>query len=261
MTYRLNIAVAAGLFVFGGTLATAQTAPTDVLTLDPALGRLFAPEAHSKTLYRGSGFLEGPTWVQRGRESFLIFTDIAGNEIKRWDSSGKVRTFAGEIFTGTDRDDVTVFDIGVRKMAMPGPVGTAIDAQGRVLFAGYGTRNIVRIESNGSRTVLTDRFEGKRFNTPNDLAIRSDGAIYFTDSAADKTRADADPSQGAPHTGVYLYRNGKVTLLLNDYLAPNGLAFTPDEQYLYVNDTYAKTLTRYQVRADGSIGGAAPFAT
>jgi hypothetical protein len=103
-------------------------------------------------------------------------------------------------------------------------------------FCNAGDRTVERIEKEGKRTVLADRFEGKKFNAPNDLIVKADGAIYFTGSRIDTTRPDNDPEKGEPSSGVYLIRDGKLQLLVHDLITPNGLAFTVDEKHLYVQE-------------------------
>jgi gluconolactonase len=117
----------------------------------------------------------------------------------------------------------------------------------------YGDRTVERIEKDGERTVLADGFEGKKFNLPNDLVVKSDGAIYFTDSRIDTTRADNDPEKGGPFSGVYLLKDGKLKLLVHDRITPNGLAFTVDEKRLYVIEGMAKLIDNYHVQPDDTI--------
>jgi len=112
----------------------------------------------------------------------------------------------------------------------------------------------VRIEKDGKRTVVADRYEGKRLSRPNDLVLKSNGAIYFTDP-----RPANNPTIELPTSGVFLAKNGTVKLLLDDYRTPNGLAFSPDEKYLYVNDTQRSLIMRYDVQPDDTLGNGRVF--
>src|SRR4029077_6242590 len=114
-------------------------------------------------------------------------------------------------------------------------------------------RNVVRIEPDGKRTVLAAKNDGKRFNRPNDMALKKDGAIYFTDPRANS------PTMEQPGPGVYLIKDGNVTLLLKDYMLPNGIALSPDEKTLYVNDLQRRLIMRYDVQADDTIANGRVF--
>jgi gluconolactonase len=126
-----------------------------------------------------------------------------------------------------------------------GSNGITLDQQGRLVFTAQGDRAIVRLEKDGKRTVLADRHEGKRLNRPNDLVIKSDGTVFFTDP-----RPDNNPAMELPSSAVFMIKNGAVRLLDNTY-RPNGLAFSPDERYLYVNGE--QKIRRYDVQPDGTI--------
>ena len=108
--------------------------------------------------------------------------------------------------------------------------------------------------------MLADRYEGKRLNSPNDLVFKADGALYFTDPSAGLRQRDADPKKELPFQGVYLLKDGKLQLLTRDLALPNGLAFSPDEKYLYVDDTSKKSVTRYEVQPDDTIAYGRVFA-
>jgi gluconolactonase len=237
----------------------AQYAGGDVVFLDPSAYGIVDADARVEILHEGSGFFEGPNWVRDGTHGYLIFTDIAGNAIRKWAPDGTVTTVADGIFTGSDTSGAHLFDLGSRTVRLTGPNGTTLDASGHIVYCGYGTREVVRIERDGTRTVLANCFAGRRLNTPNDLVFRSDGALYFTDSAADVTRAGDDPDKGVPHSGVYLVKDGQIQLLIDNFTVPNGLAFSPDEKRLYVNDTRRKLIVRFDVQQDGSIGAGAVF--
>jgi gluconolactonase len=138
----------------------------------------------------------------------------------------------------------------------PGSNGLATDSQGRLTICQHGTRRVVRIEKNGTTTILADQYNGKRLNSPNDLVYRSDGTLFFTDPPFGLPKFADDPRREQPHFGVYSVKDGKVQLVSTDFTGPNGLAFSPDEKFLYVGnwDEKKKVIFRYPVNADGTLG-------
>ncbi|MGD1065837.1 MAG: SMP-30/gluconolactonase/LRE family protein [Vulcanimicrobiaceae bacterium] len=250
--------LAAAAAAIGTAGAAAQTT---VVALDPSFAAVIAPDATLEVMYAGTGsFFEGPTWVRSAAGEYLIFTDIEGNTINRLDGDGKASPLVRSIFSDTDRSQIPVLKLPERDVPMVGADGTTLDRDGRIVFAGYGTREVTRVEKDGRRTVLATGYGGKRFNTPNDLVYRSNGTLYFTDSSADTLRKDGDPLQGVSHSGVYTLKDGHVGLLIDDFVVPNGLAFSPDEKYLYVNDSRKKTIWRYEVRPDDTLTHGVLFA-
>ena len=125
-------------------------------------------------------------------------------------------------------------DIG--EYGQPGSNGLTLDREGRLTINEHGRRRVVRLEPNGVVTVLADRYEGKRLNSPNDLVYKSDGALYFTDPPFGRPKFHDDPRRELAYSGVFRYANGKLQLLSTDLTGPNGLAFSPDEKYLYVTN-------------------------
>jgi gluconolactonase len=215
----------------------------DVLRRGPALDAIVSPDARIEKLATGFGFTEGPVWAPG---DYLLFSDPNDNRIYRWSPDGQVsiyRTKSG--YSGTD----------IGEYRQPGSNGLAFDREGRLTIAEHGNRRISRLEKNGMVTVMADRFEGRRLNSPNDLVYRSDGTLYFTDPPFGLPKVFEDARKELPHSGVYRLADGRVQLLTRELTGPNGLAFSPDEQYLYVAnwDTAKKVLMRYRVRADGSL--------
>ena len=141
-----------------------------------------------------------------------------------------------------------------------GANGITIDPQGRVVYAAEADRAVVRLEKDGKRTILADRYEGKRLNSPNDLVFRSDGALYFTDPSGGNRFADWDLKKELPYQGVFLLKDGKLQLVVQDIDRPNGIALSPDEKFLYVNDSAKRTILRYEVQRDGSVANGKVFA-
>jgi gluconolactonase len=205
---------------------------------------LIAPDALIERIAGGLVFTEGPVW--RKRDSTLLFSDIPNNRIVRWrrlPEGPELSTFA------TGRSN-----------------GLTLDHQGQVLAAGHGGRDIARIAGDGKRTVLVDKFQGKPLNSPNDIVVKSDGAIYFTDppyavqiatpGAVRPAGWWAAPIPGKEQTCNGVYRiavDGALQLLVEDMLLPNGLAFSPDESILYIDDSAHKHIRAFDVRADGSL--------
>jgi len=136
---------------------------------------------------------------------------------------------------------------------MIGSNGLALDRQGRLIIATWAGRSIDRIEKNGKRTVLADRYEGKRFGGTNDVVVKKDGSIYFTDGFGGLRLREKDPRRELDFNGVYMLRDGKVTLVIKDIPNTNGLAFSPDEKYLYANGSRDKFVKRYEVQPNGTL--------
>lgn len=231
----------------------------EVVRLDPALDEIISVDTIVEKLAGDFGFVEGPVWVRQG--GYLLFSDIPANAINKWTSDGKVSVFLKPSgFTGSDPSDVgSQNNNGQAVVTLIGSNGVTLDRQGRVVFCAHGDRDVVRIEKDGKRTVLADRFEGKRLNSPNDLVFKSDGALYFTDPTAGLRKRDEDPKKELPFNGVYLLKDGRLQVLEKTFATPNGIAFSPGEKYLYVNDTTRKLIMRYEVRPDDTIANGKVF--
>ncbi len=149
----------------------------------------------------------------------------------------------------------------IAEYGQPGSNGLAFDREGRLTVDEHGNRRVVRIEKNGTVTVLADRFDGRRLNSPNDLVYKSDGALYFTDPPFGLPKAFDDPRKELSFSGVFRLADGELTVVASDLKGPNGIAFSPDEHYLYVTnwDTSRKIVMRYEVAADGSLANGCVF--
>jgi len=227
-----------------------QPVETKIIRKDPALDTIISPDAKIDKLAGGFQFTEGPVWVREG--SYLLFSDPNNNLIYRWSEDDGVsiyRTHSG--YSGTD----------IGEYGQPGSNGLTLDAQGRVTINEHGNRRVTRLEKNGQLTVLADRYEGKRLNSPNDLVYRSDGALYFTDPPFGLPKFFDDPRKELPFSGVYCLMRGELKLVSTDLTGPNGLAFSPDEKYLYVDDwdDKEKIILRYEVQPDGSLTNKSTF--
>jgi gluconolactonase len=194
----------------------------------------FAKNAKLEVVATGFGLAEGPVWYRNQ----LLVSDIPANTV-----------FA---FSSTNQ---TAFQKAVFQKPSNNANGHRLDAQGRLLQAEHG-RQVTRLESDGTRTVLASTFDGKRFNSPNDLIVHSSGSIYFTDP----TWGLSDPSQSElGFTGIYKISNGTVTLLNKNLEQPNGLAFSRDQKTLYVSDA-TNTIRAFPVLANGELGTPRDFA-
>jgi gluconolactonase len=191
----------------------------------------------------GFPFTEGPVWAKEG---YLLFSSPDLNTIFRWSPEGQVDVYRPKSgYTGTN----------IGEYHQPGSNGLTFDRDGRLTICEHGNRRVTRLEKRGNLTVLADSYEGKRLNSPNDLVYRSDGTLYFTDPPFGLPKAFDDPRKELPFSGVFMARDGKVTLISKDLSGPNGLAFSPDEKYLYVGnwETAKKVVMRYPVLRDGTL--------
>jgi gluconolactonase len=188
--------------------------------------------AELRRLATGFRFTEGPVWHGDG---FLLFSDIQGDAIHRWDGSG-----------------VSVF-----RSPSSWANGLAYDREGRLLTCEHTTSRLTRTEHDGSITVIASHYDGKELNSPNDVVCKSDGAIYFTDPMSGRTArmgAGVERAPELPFLGVYrVVPGGEPALLASDFAFPNGLCFSPDETLLYVNDTARFHVRVFDVVPDGTI--------
>lgn len=236
-------------FLAAGRVGGAKPVPTEILKVDAEIDAIVPPGAQIERLAGGFLFIEGPIWIPDG---FLLFSDPNANLIYRWTPDGQVSVFR-------TKSGYSGGDIG--EYGQPGSNGLTLDPQGRLTIAEHGNRRITRLEKNGVITVLADRYREKRLNSPNDLVYRSDGSLYFTDPPFGLPKFDADPRKELRHNGIYRLVEGRLELLSTDLKGPNGLAFSPDEQFLYVTnwDPERKIVMRYDVNADGTIANGRVF--
>jgi gluconolactonase len=242
-----------------GAVAGRAAGTSSIVRLDPSLDGVVSSEASVEHVLTGSpgDSFEGPNWVRDPKPGYLLFTNVPGNVIYKWTPDGKLSVFLDHIFTG---DPATAYRAGTRVMI--GPNGATLDRQGRLVYASYSAGQIVRLERDGRRTVLASQFEGKRINAPNDLVVKSNGAIYFTDSRASFEQATGPDcgqfwlicgnKDGIQHKGVYFIKDGTVHLFSQTVDHPNGLAFSPNEKYLYIANSLLKNILRFEMKPDGT---------
>jgi len=226
----------------------------EVSRLDPGMDKIVGQNPKLFKLAEGFKFTEGPVWVRAG--GHLLFSDPNSNRIYRYtpdgDRAGKLEVF---------RDPSGYAGADVALYGQPGSNGLTLDAQGRLTINQHGLRRIIRIEKDGGETVLADKYEGKRLNSPNDLVYRSDGTLYFTDPPFGLPKFFDDPRKELPFSGVYSIYKGRLQLISKDFTGPNGIALSPDEKYLYVGDWDEKKVVvmRYEARADGTLANGRVF--
>ena len=220
-----------------------------IVKLDPALDAIVEANAAIEKVASGVGFAEGPVWL---RDGALAFSDIPGNTVYRIGPGGALAVVRKP--SGYDGEPW-------RPGAHIGSNGLTIDKDGRIVFAEHGNRRVTRMERDGKITVLATHYDGKRLNSPNDVIYKKDGTLYFTDPPYGLPQQDKDPGKEIEFSGVYRLKDGKVELLSRDLARPNGIAFSPDEKFLYVANAEPgrRIWMRYEVKSDGTLGGGSVF--
>lgn len=222
----------------------------EFVILDPRFNKCFSGSAHLERLAEGCRWAEGPAYFPAGR--YVVWSDAPNDRMLRWDETSGV--------TGVFRQPAGYTN------------GNTVDRQGRLVTCEHGNRRVTRTEHDGRITVVADRFQGKRFNSPNDVVVRSDGSIWFTDPTygidSDYEGHKAESEIG--NSNVYRVdpKSGEVTIATDDMVRPNGLAFSTDERKLYIADTGASHVENgpqhirvFNVGEDGKLSGGDVFAT
>jgi gluconolactonase len=221
----------------------------EVLRVDPAMDAIVPANAKIYKLAEGFQFTEGPVWVREG--GYLNFSDPNANTIYKYKPAPNNGTGRLSIF----RTPGGYSGADIAEYGQPGSNGLTLDPQGRLTINEHGNHRVTRLERDGSLSVLADKFEGKRLNSPNDLVYRSDGTLFFTDPPFGLPKFFDDPRRELLYSGVFAIHNGKLKLLSTDLKGPNGIAFSPDEKYLYVTnwDEKKKIVMRYEVQPDATL--------
>jgi len=222
----------------------------NIVRLDPAFDSIVPKDAIIEKVGGGFQFAEGPLW--RPDSQLLWFSDVVGNVVRSITPAGQVQ--------------VLIQNSGGQTSAPPGSfIGSnamVADKDGFVLLCQHTNRDIVRVAKDLTMTPYLDKYEGKRFNSPNDLVYKSDGSLYFTDPPYGLLKQDDDPAKELKFNGVFRYAGGKMQVVVKDLTRPNGLAFSPDEKTFYVanSDENHKVWMRYDVAADGTVSNGKVFA-
>ena len=218
----------------------------EIQRLDPALDAVIAPESKIEKVASGFSFTEGPMW----HEGRLWFSDVVGNKMYAMTPDGKA-TVLIEHAGGLDS-----YPAGMSK----GSNGMVTDKDGTVLMTQHGARRIARVGKDMVPTVFLENFEGKKFNSPNDLVFAPDGSLWITDPPYGLTGGDHDPAKELSFNGVFRYANGKLTAPIQDLTRPNGIGFTADGKTLYVSNSGPQMyVEKYDVAADGTVSNGTRF--
>ena len=237
-------------FYAAGRAAAAEVVPHELGEAAAGIEAIVPEGARLERVAGGFEFTEGPVWAADGA---LLFSSPNTNVVYRWAPEGKVTVFR-------PKSGYTGVDIG--RFHQPGSNGLTFDPAGRLTLCQHGNRRVIRVEPHGNVTVLADRFEGRRLNSPNDLVYRSDGTLFFTDPPFGLPGAFDDPAKKLPFSGVFrVLRDGAVALVTDGLAGPNGLAFSPDERFLYVGDwdPAHKAVMRYELDDSGAVIGETTF--
>src|SRR5437867_1867086 len=226
----------------------------EVVRVDPAIDAIVGPNPKIFKLAEDFKFTEGPIWVPDGKH--LLFSDPNSNIIYKFTPNGNEPGRLEVFRTPSGYSGVDIAEYG-----QPGSNGLTLDPQGRLTINQHGNHRVVRLEKNGELTVLVDRYEGNRLNSPNDLVYRSDGTLFFTDPPFGLPKFYDDLRKELPFSGVYSLYHGKLQLVSKDFTGPNGIAFSPDDKYLYVGnwDEKKKVVMRYDANPHGTLSNGKVF--
>lgn len=250
----------AALAAWSIVAAIGQAAPGDEAKSHPAIGKivrvdprfdaLIPADAVLEMLAEGFDWTEGPVWIPDG--GHLLFSDIPKNSVMKWKEGEGISLFMKPSgYTGT-----------APREGEPGSNGLLLDSVGRLVLCQHGDRRLVRVEKDGRWTTLTDRYQGKRFNSPNDAVFKSNGDLYFTDPPYGLPAAEQKTLGELGFCGVYrLSTDARLTLLTDQMTRPNGIAFSPDQKTLYVaqSDPKQAIWKAFDVGSDGLISGGRVF--
>jgi gluconolactonase len=239
-----------------------EAKPASITRADPGIDALIATDAKVEFVANGFGLDEGTTWVRDGKGSgFLLLGGLLDNVLYKITPDNTVSVFMEKAgYTGDDPDSVgTQTRAGRSHVLLIGPSCSGVDPQGRILWCADDDRKVMRLEKDGTHTVLSDGAGGKRFNGPNDISIKSDGAVYLTDNDFGLRGAGKSPLKEM-EDGVWLIKDGKTVKVLSDTQLggiPNGITLSADEKFLYLSA--GSKMRRYVVKADDTLGDSIAF--
>lgn len=230
--------------------AGAPQAVGSIARLDPGLDQIVPKDAVIEKIAGGFTFIEGPVW--KAQDQVLWFSDVVGNVVRQWSPTAGVKVLIEK--AGGDPGNVP-------PGGFVGSNGEINDKDGYTLVCQHTARRIMRVSKDLQTTPLIERFEGKRFNSPNDLVYRADGTLFFTDPPYGLAKQDEDPAKEIPFNGVYRLKNGKVEAVVKDLTRPNGIALSPDQKILYVanSDEKHKVWMRYDLAENGTASNGRVF--
>jgi gluconolactonase len=240
-----------------------EAQPFRIERANAGLDDLVARNARLEELARGFGLNEGPVWVREGDSGYLLVGGLLDNVIYKIAADNTVSVFMERAgFTGQDPSYTgTQTRSGRSHVLLIGPSCASLDSQGRLIWCADNDRAVMRLEPDGTRTVLSaGADDGKRFSGPNDIVVARDDAVYLTDNDFGLRDAGRNPDKQMPN-GVWRIKDGRSTLVLGaDALGgiPNGIALSPDERHLYL--TALQKLMRYELRPDGTVASGTLFA-
>lgn len=245
MKYFLMTALAIGLLLPTADAGDKPEYLGKVVRLDPRIDKLIPKDAKIEKLAEGFEWAEGPAWDKE--KGHVVFSDVITNTAYKWSPEDGLSVFMKPSgYTGA-----------AERGGEPGSNGLAFDAQNRLVMCEHGDHRVSRVGPDGKKTTLANEYKGKRLNSPNDLAIHSNGDIYFTDPPYGLEKRQDDPARELDFCGVYrISTDGKLTLLTKEMTFPNGIAFSPDEKTLYVaqSDPNASIWKTFPVKEDGTLG-------
>jgi gluconolactonase len=248
----LGLCLGAGTAGLEGQTMTSGKTIGSLVKADPRFDGLIAPDATLEVLAEGYDWSEGPVWVPR-EGGFLLWSDVPANTIYRWAPGQAAAPYMKPSgFTGVGKYS-----------SEPGSNGLTLDREGRLIAAEHGDRRVSRFDWTGGKRTIADNWQGKRFNSPNDVVVKSNGDIYFTDPIYGLPQRETDKTRETDFCGVYRWsaKTGEVTLLTREMTRPNGLAFSPDEKILYVANSDPKKAVwmAFPVKADGTLDAGTLF--
>ena len=228
--FRIFPAIALAILV-GNIIADAQD-KNPFVRLDPAVDQILPTNAKLEKLADGiEPALEGGVWVRKG--GYLLYSNKPKRLINKWTPDGKISVYLTLAEFATNKDPKVNLSSG-----------TTLDKEGRFVYCSQGDQAIKRVEKDGRHTVIVDSYEGKRLLSPNDLVYKSNGTLYFTDNG--------NPPKPELIRGTYYLKDGKMHLITTELMHPNGIGLSPDEKYLYINDSGKKVIWRFEIQADDS---------
>jgi gluconolactonase len=235
--------------------------PFSITRSDPALDQIIAPDAKIEVMASGFGINEGVIWIPDGKSGYLLVCSLIDNVIYKITMDHKITVFMEKAgYSGSNPNNVGMQTrAGRSHVLLIGPNCAMRDAEGRLVWCAAQDLAVKRLEKDGTQTVLADGFEGKRFNGPNDIAIKSDGAIYIADSDVGLRNGGQSPLKQMP-SNVWLWKDGKVSLAIDAATlggSPNGITISPDGKWLYL--TAGRRMKRYPIKPDDTLGEGTVF--